>query len=253
MTPYATHPLIAAYLEELERLLGGIDPGERAEVMSGVREHLDGALGTTVRVSDDEVRDALVELGPPQLVADEAYAGRQPRPAARPAPAPTMARPWVPVVVAVLTAIGLLLTILVITTTAGVGSSSSSSGDGTGATITTQTTAELTASPLLGSLAALLTTLPLWATVAVLVGISPLWVRREKLVAALLVPAAALLMGVLPQVGWWLIGINGVYAGAWTALIIVLAGGAWTLVRSTRKAAARAPRPASNADMAATR
>ena len=28
----------------LDRLLAGIDPGDRAEVMSGVREHLDTAL-----------------------------------------------------------------------------------------------------------------------------------------------------------------------------------------------------------------
>jgi hypothetical protein len=60
-------------------------------------------------------------------------------------------------------------------------------------------------------------------------------------------------MGVLPQVGWWLIGINGVIAGAWTALILVLAGGGWTLVLSTRKAAARAPRSTTHADITATR
>ena len=55
---------------------------------------------------------------------------------------------------------------------------------------------------MIGSLAALMSTLPLWATVAVLVGVSPLWVRREKVVAILLIPAAALLLGLLPQVGW---------------------------------------------------
>jgi hypothetical protein len=253
MTPHPTHPLIAAYLEELERLLGGTDPGERAEVMSGVREHLDSALGSGVRVGDDEVRDALAELGPPQLVADEAYAGHRPTTAVAPAGVSVLARPWVPVVVAVLTAIGLLLTILVVTSIGGVESSSSSSGDGTGVTTETRTPEELTGSPLLGSFSALMVTLPLWATVAVLVGLSPLWVRREKLIAALLIPAAALLMGLLPQIGWWIIGINGVYAGAWTALVLVLAGGAWILVRSTRQAAARAPRPASYADIAARR
>ena len=83
--------------------------------------------------------------------------------------------------------------------------------------------------------------------VAVLVGISPLWVRREKLVAVLLIPGAALLMGLLPQVGWWLIGAKGVYGGAWTALILVLLGGGTILARSTRKAAARGHRPESSA------
>ena len=251
MTPHTIHPLIAAYLAELERLLADIDPGERAEVMSGVREHLDSALGNTVLVEDEQVRDALAELGPPQLVADEAYTGRRSTTAVAPARVPVLGRPWVPVVVAVLTAIALLLTILVVSSLGSVGSSSSSSGDGTGATTETHTTAELTGSPLLGSFSALMVTLPLWATVAVLVGISPLWVRREKLIAALLIPAAALLMGVLPQVGWWLIGINGVIAGAWTALILVLAGGGWSLIRSTRKATARAAGPAVHADITA--
>ena len=84
MTPGTTHPLVAAYLEELDGLLAGIEPRERADVMLGVREHLDGALGATGG-TDQEVREALAELGPPQLVANEAYAGRQPATAATPA------------------------------------------------------------------------------------------------------------------------------------------------------------------------
>ena len=62
----------------LNRLLAGIDPGDRAEVMSGVREHLDTALPGSDPVTDDDVRAALAELGPPHAVADEAYAGRPP-------------------------------------------------------------------------------------------------------------------------------------------------------------------------------
>ena len=159
-----------------------------------------------------------------------------------------MARTWVPVVVAILTAVAVLLTILVVSTMGGtVSSSSSSSGDVNGVAAQVQTREELTGSPLIASLVALLVTLPLWTTVAVLVGISPLWVRREKLVAVLLIPGAALLMGLLPQVGWWLIGAKGVYGGAWTALILVLLGGGTILARSTRKAAARGHRPESSA------
>ena len=93
MTPGTTHPLVAAYLEELDGLLAGIEPRERADVMLGVREHLDGALGATGG-TDQEVREALAELGPPQLVANEAYAGRQPATAATPGPTPVMARSW---------------------------------------------------------------------------------------------------------------------------------------------------------------
>jgi hypothetical protein len=86
--------------------------------------------------------------------------------------------------------------------------------------------------------------LPLWATVAVLVGLSPLWVGREKLIVAGLVPAAALLVGILPLLGWWLVGIDGVYGGAWTALVLVVVGGGWLMVRLTQRAAARARRGA---------
>ena len=247
MTPGTTHPLVSAYLEELEGLLGGIDPRERSDVMLGVREHLDGALGSAA-AGDQEVREALAELGPPQLVADETYAGRPPTTGVQTGNAPVMARTWVPVVVAILTAVAVLLTILVVSTMGGtVSSSSSSSGDVNGVAAQVQTREELTGSPLIASLVALLVTLPLWTTVAVLVGISPLWVRREKLVAVLLIPGAALLMGLLPQVGWWLIGAKGVYGGAWTALILVLLGGGTILARSTRKAAARGHRPESSA------
>ena len=75
-TPPVTHPMVGAYLNELDRLLAGIDPGERAEVLSGVREHLVGALAGRTAVTDEDVRGVLAELGPPQAVADEAYAGR---------------------------------------------------------------------------------------------------------------------------------------------------------------------------------
>jgi uncharacterized membrane protein len=236
MSQSTTHPLVAAYLQELDRLLAGIDPGDRAEVMSGVREHLEGALGTHDQVDEDAVRAALAELGPPQAVADEAYAGR---PAYVPTSTPrvgAMSRPWVPVTVAILTALGLLLVVLVAGTAAGV--SSSTSTDSTGRVV--ETAAELSGSPLLGSFAAIVAALPLWAGIALLVGLSPLWVGREKVVVALLVPAAALLMGILPLLGWSLVGINGVYAGAWTALALVVAGGGWLMAVLTRRASARA-------------
>ncbi len=244
MTPDTTHPLAAAYLEELDRLLAGIEPRERADVMLGVREHLDSALAASGG-DEQKVREALAELGPPQLVADEAYAGRQTATAATPGSDPVMARSWVPVVVAVLTAVALLMTIFIVSSMGSVVSSSSSGSSDANGVITHEETSEVLAgSPLIGSLAALMTTLPLWATVAVLVGVSPLWVRREKVVAILLVPAAALLLGLLPQVGWWLIGANGVYGGAWAALIVVLLGGGAILTLSTRKAAARVHHPA---------
>lgn len=235
MTQHTTHTLVAAYLEELERLLAGIDHGDRAEVMSGVREHLDGALPAHGRVSDDEVREVLAELGPPQAVADEAYAGRPAYALTSPARAGAMSRPWVPVVVAILTALGLFVVILV---AGGISSVSTSTSVDSGGLVVE--TAELSGSPLVGSFASILMTLPLWVPAAVLLGLSPLWVGREKLFVAILVPVAALLMGLLPTLGWGLIGVNGVYAGAWTALALVIVGGGWLLLRLTRRASARA-------------
>lgn len=238
MNQHTTHPLVAAYLEELDRLLAGIDPADRADVMAGVREHLDGALSAPGPAGDDEVRRVLAELGPPQAVADEAYAGRPAYAASAPAPVGRLSRPWVPVVVAVLTAVGVLLVLLVSASMGAI--TTSTSVDSAGAV---GETTVLGVSTLFGTLvAALAATLPLWVTVAVLVGLSPLWVGREKAVVAALVPAAALLVVTLPLLGWWLVGINGVYVGAWTALALVVVGGSWVMVRITQRAAARARR-----------
>jgi hypothetical protein len=231
MTP-TTHPLVASYLEELDRLLAGIDPGDRAEVMAGVREHLDTALPGSDAVTDDDVRAALAELGPPHAVADEAYAGKPP---AIPPPVPRhgpMGRVWVPILVVILQVIALLFALIII---GGFSAVSTVSVNG----VTDPESAELTGNPLFGSLAAILFTLPLWATVALLVGLSPLWVGREKAAEALLVPGAALLMGILPLIGYLLVGVNGVYAGTWTAAALVILGGGWLMTRLTRRAATR--------------
>lgn len=110
MTSTITHPLVNAYLRDLELLLHGVEPGERAEVLGGVREHLDASL--VPGASDDDVRTVLAELGPAHAVADEAYAGR-------PAPAlvaPPRARPspWLAHVACFLNGVGLALMALVV-------------------------------------------------------------------------------------------------------------------------------------------
>ena len=232
MTP-TTHPLVASYLQYLDQLLAGIHPGDRAEVMAGVREHLDTALPGSDPVTDDDVRAALAELGPPHAVADEAYAGRPP---ATPPPAPRvgpMSRVWVPVLVVILQVIALLFVLIII---GGMSAVVTTTVNGA----TDPASAELTGSPLLGSMAAIMSTLPLWATIALLVGLSPLWVGREKAAVAALVPGAALLMGILPLIGYGLVGVNGVYAGTWIAVALILFGGGWLMTRLTRRAAARA-------------
>jgi uncharacterized membrane protein len=103
MSSHTTHPLVGSYLRDLELLLHGIEPGERAEVLAGVREHLDGSLAAGA--DDASVRAVLAELGPPQAIADEAYAGR-------PAPAAMRTNPsqWQAVTACGLNALGLLLT-----------------------------------------------------------------------------------------------------------------------------------------------
>ncbi|MFW5475101.1 HAAS signaling domain-containing protein [Knoellia sp. CPCC 206450] len=74
MTPATTHPLVAAWLRDLDLLLHGVEPGERAEVLAGVHEHLDATLPPGS--SDADVRRVLADLGSPQSVADETYAGQ---------------------------------------------------------------------------------------------------------------------------------------------------------------------------------
>jgi uncharacterized membrane protein len=84
MSAATSHPLAAAYLRDLEMLLYGLDAGARAEVLTGVREHLSDALGPDA--STDEVQAALGELGSPQSIADEAYADERAVPVAAPRP-----------------------------------------------------------------------------------------------------------------------------------------------------------------------
>lgn len=73
MTTQVAHPLVSAYLRDLELLLHGVASGERAEVLSGVRQHRDASL--VPGASDEDVRAVLAELGPAHSVAQEAYAG----------------------------------------------------------------------------------------------------------------------------------------------------------------------------------
>lgn len=233
MNTPTTHPLVAAYLGELHQLLAGIDPADRAEVMAGVREHLDVALGGS-DADENQVRRVLAELGAPREVADEAYAGRVPATAVQ--RVEPMRRAWVPIVVLLLQAIALLLVVIVVTGAAAVVVSESYI-DG----VKVPGSSELSGSPLVGSLAGMLMSLPMWALAALLVGLSPLWTAREKVMYAPLVPVAAVLLGAVPQLGYVLIGVTGVYAGTWIALALVVVGGGWLITRLTRRATTRVP------------
>lgn len=111
------HELVERYLDDLARMLDRADPGLRAEVLGGVREHVDAALAGLGRpATESDVWKVLGELGPPEAVAQEALDGGGH--AAAPAGAssgpegaaaqgsgahePVLARGWVPPLVTVL-------------------------------------------------------------------------------------------------------------------------------------------------------
>ncbi|GAA4110929.1 hypothetical protein GCM10022415_04900 [Knoellia locipacati] len=170
MTPATTHPLAAAWLRDLELLLHGVDPGERAEVLAGVHEHLDASLRRDA--SEDDVRRVLTELGSPQSVADEAYAGR---PATVVVPSPRRpASPWTAVLATAGNAFALLLLLPLVTF--GISAASSL----------------LFAFPVF--------VLP-WLVVCVLTAMSARWNPREKAISALVIPttvvAVTLVIGIM--------------------------------------------------------
>lgn len=72
---------VETYLDDLARMLADLEPGERDDVLAGIREHLDATLAEH---ADDPaaVNAALLRLGPPEQVAAEARGGSAP--AARP-------------------------------------------------------------------------------------------------------------------------------------------------------------------------
>ena len=225
--PITTHPLVARYLDDLARLLHGVDPVERTEVLDGVREHLEASLHGTDR-SDHDVRAALDEIGSPQSVADEAYAGRSGGPggfgATMPVKPPATSRSWVPTVVAALEALTLLLVVAVAGMSGGVSESQSSSTSAAGEVVNSPVVTSYDGSPLMG-VAAIFASLPFWLPLVLLVAMSALWTGREKTLLIGLAPVGALLFGVLPSVGWALFGENGVYGAAWLSIGLLLLGG----------------------------
>jgi hypothetical protein len=228
MTEHATHPLVEAYLRDLEALLTGLGPGERAEVLSGVREHIEDALAGGPQPGARDVQTVLAELGPPEAVADEAYAGLPAAsPPAPPQRRPTLERAWVPAAVAVLSSLALLA---VVSTWGGMVGYAGSGAD------VSYTTAFPTVTFVL-----LLPAAVLWVPAAALTMMSSLWSPREGRELALLVPAAAMVLTLLPDLGYHLsqreIGIN---IGAWSALALALLGGSWLLWHHIRAAMGRA-------------
>lgn len=59
---------VSRYLQDVARMLGDVDPAYRAEVLAGVHDHLEAALGP-VPWREADVRQALDQLGPPEEIA----------------------------------------------------------------------------------------------------------------------------------------------------------------------------------------
>lgn len=225
---HTTHPLIEAYLRELDGLLAGVGPGERAEVLAGVREHIDDALAGRLEPSSPEVQTVLAELGPPEAVADEAYAGLPA--ASRPSPPqsrPALERAWVPAAVAILLSLALLS---IISTSLGMVSYGGSGAD------VSHTVAFPTFTFVL-----LLMTSVLWVPAAALTMMSSLWSRSEGRQLAMLAPGAATALTLLPDLGYYVSQREiGIQIGGWAALALALLGGPWLLWHHTRAAVQRA-------------
>ncbi len=61
------HPLVQAYLADLDRALVGSDPREHQDTLDAVREHLEEALGE--EPTSDDVRRVLAGLGSVDAIA----------------------------------------------------------------------------------------------------------------------------------------------------------------------------------------
>jgi len=232
---YTVHPLVARYLHDLDVLLEGIEPVERAEVVEGVREHIDTSLSHT-QGADSDVRAVLAEVGPASAVAEEAWAGRT-----SPAPSPQVSwssRAWLPNAVAFFEAATLLVVSVAVGGSAAVSSSSSTVTREDG-----QSTMEVTRisfdGSVSGALTALIVAIPFGLVILVLVGVSALWTARQKAILMALPLASAIAFAGLPMLGYALIGINGVYAGAWTALALTVGGGGFLVMALVGRAVER--------------
>jgi len=233
MSPYPDHPLVRAYLDELDGLLRGLGPQERAEIVGGVREHLDGLLPEVGAASDAEVRAALAELGPAAAVAEEAYAGW---PATSPvasapvvvAPVPVSSRPWLPWTVAGLLVLAALFVLGAMGGATGSGSAEVGpvvdAGTGRpadGGTVLVSGPVFDAGSVVATALAAAVTAFPLWLPLVVLVGTTGLWRLREKVMLVALVPLAPLVVAAVAIVAVAVLGQRAAGPGG----AVGLAGG----------------------------
>ncbi|WP_109474625.1 HAAS signaling domain-containing protein [Ornithinimicrobium cavernae] len=232
------HRLVSTYLDDLARMLADLPPEDRAEVLAGVREHIDAALAERPGAETD-VQSVLAELGPPDLVAREAYESGQ-YAVRSPHPSPPVRRPiadrgWVPVTVAVLQVLAVVIVLLTVGGTAAFMVEATSTSDGAEVV----TTNSYGGGALVGAVTGAVMALPLWIAVALFVGSSRLWVGPQKAAHLLFLPVTVLLLAALPTLGWALGGPIGLVAASWTTIALVVLGGGWLLARLTSAARRR--------------
>lgn len=235
------HLLVTQYLDDLARMLDHLPPGDRAEVLAGVREHIEAGLVERRGATDANVSAVLAELGPPEAVAREAYevgpgGGRQPAPYGAPTMTqtppgrlPISDRRWVPVAVAILQVLALLLLLLLVGGAGAYVVTEVSSSDGG----TVRTVDHEAGSTVMLLAAGIVMALPLWIGMALLVGNSRLWSARQKVLHLLLLPAGALVIGLSPDLGWLLAGERGLVITSLVALVLVVGVSILLLVRLT--------------------
>ncbi len=77
----AADQAVRNYLDDLGRMLDGVEPGERREVLADVREHIDAALAqeaasqASAELDEHAVRAVLSRIGAPASIAADAFAG----------------------------------------------------------------------------------------------------------------------------------------------------------------------------------
>lgn len=225
------HPLWISYEQDLSRLLVDLDPGDRAEVLAGVREHVNAAIADRPNLTSEDVQAVLAELGPPEAVAQEAYAG-QPlnRNLAARSPMPALSKSWVPVVVALLQGLGLFLVVVILV------ESSSYSTIGSGTVIES---VHYSPAGFFRGVLGLVVMLPMWIPVVVLAGVSSLWGQRQKTAHILLLPVVVGLWAILPDLGWLVAGLVGLITATWMAIAASFLGGGYVLFRLTTQGVAR--------------
>ena len=225
------HPLWISYEQDLRNLLGDLDPGERAEVLAGVREHVHASLADATHIGTDDIQAVLDELGPPEAVAQEAYADHRPASgSSRRRASPSLARPWVPVVITLPQILGLLALLLL---SFSWGAFTVVETSGPSGVVSRAVTYAGSALPLL--VASMMSVLPMWIPVFVLAVISDLWGRRHTFMHILLLPGSAVLLAVTPDLAWVLGGEAGLQIGAWASMALVLLGSAWVLWHLTAR------------------